>query len=81
MEEISAGKGYGLAVRTADSTGTDHDIIGWGLNNHGQLGGGDTNNHNPNNNDQFVTIFPQQAETANPFTHITAGNGQSSYAY
>ncbi|MFF5531505.1 RCC1 domain-containing protein [Streptomyces cinerochromogenes] len=78
---ISAGYDYGLAVRTADGGGTSRDIIGWGLNDVGQLGGGDAVNHNLNNNDQFVTVFPQEAETTNPFTRITASNSKSSYAY
>ncbi|MFF8653089.1 RCC1 domain-containing protein [Streptomyces huasconensis] len=80
VQSISAGRGYGLAVRTAGE-GTSRDIIGWGLNNHGQLGGGDTKNHDLNDNDRFVTVFPQEGEQENPFTRVTAGNSQSSYAY
>ncbi|MEV7193710.1 sialidase [Streptomyces sp. NPDC093510] len=80
VRAISAGRGYGLAVRSAGG-GTTNDIIGWGLNNHGQLGSGDDLTHHLNDNDQFVTVFPQEAEQANPFTRVTAGNSQSSYAY
>ncbi|MFF7367573.1 RCC1 domain-containing protein [Streptomyces tricolor] len=81
VTSISAGYNYGLAVRTADGGGTSRDIIGWGLNRYGQLGSGDTTEHNLNSNDQFVTIFSQEAETAEPFTRVTAGNSESSYAY
>ncbi|MBM7168820.1 sialidase [Streptomyces sp. G44] len=80
VQSISAGRGYGLAVRTAGG-GTSNDIIGWGLNNHGQLGSGDALSHDLNDNDQFIRVFPQEAETNNPFTRVTAGNSQSSYAY
>ncbi|WP_164551691.1 hypothetical protein [Streptomyces sp. WAC 01529] len=80
VKAISAGRGYGLAVRTAGS-GASNDIISWGLNDHGQLGGGDDHTHDLTDNDEFVTVFPQEAETANPFTRVTAGNSQSGYAY
>ncbi len=80
VESISAGRGYGLAVRTAGE-GTSRDIISWGLNNHGQLGDGDTKTHDLNDNDRFVTVFPQEGEQENPFTRVTAGNSQTSYAY
>ncbi|BCM66741.1 RCC1-like domain-containing protein [Streptomyces tricolor] len=80
VKAITAGYNYGLAVRTA-GTGTSNDIISWGLNQKGQLGSGDTTDHNLNNNDQYVTIFPQEGETTNPFTRVTAGGSESSYAY
>ncbi|WP_399921780.1 RCC1 domain-containing protein [Streptomyces kanamyceticus] len=80
VRSISAGRGYGLAVRAAGG-GTSNDIIGWGLNTHGQLGSGDALSHDLKDNDQFVTVFPQEAETNNPFTRVTAGNSQPSYAY
>ncbi|MEU2059162.1 sialidase [Streptomyces sp. NPDC013455] len=80
VKSIAAGYNGGVAVRTAGS-GTSNDIIGWGVNTYGQLGSGDTSEHNLTNNDKYVTIFAQEAETTNPFTRVAMGSDETVYAY